>query len=96
MAEKTTAEKIRVIAAGETALFPCFPGAVARGEYTDFSVVAAKEDQAALLLYNRGEMEPVARFAFPKEGFGNLRCLTVAGIDRSRMEYVLELGGAKR
>lgn len=65
MAEKTTAEKIRVIAAGETALFPCFPGAVARGEYTDFSVVAAKEDQAALLLYNRGEMEPVARFAFP-------------------------------
>ncbi len=96
MAEKTTAEKIRVIAAGETALFPCFPGAVARGEYTDFSVVAAKEDQAALLLYNRGEMEPVARFAFPKEGFGNLRCLTVAGIDRSRMEYVLELGGEEQ
>lgn len=87
------AQKVTVISEKDTAAFPFFLGASAGGERTSFTVTAAKEEKAALLLYEKGEKEPAVRLPFPEEGWGNLRRLIVEGVDRSRMEYCLEIGG---
>lgn len=86
-------QKVTLVSERETAAFPYLLGAAAEGGNTGFTVMASREDKAALILYRRGEAEPMVRLAFPEEGWGNLRHLTVAGLERSQMEYCLEIGG---
>lgn len=86
-------EKIRVCSKEERGPFPCLLGATARGDRTCFTIMAAREEPAALLLYERGADKPLARLDFPTEGWGNLRQLCVEGIDRKKTEYCLEIGG---
>ena len=86
-------EKIRVCSMEERGLFPWLLGATACGDKTCFTIMAAKEEPVALLLYEKGAEKPLARLDFPAEGRGDLRQLCVEGIDREKTEYCLEIDG---
>ena len=85
------AQKIRRISGADG--FPYLLGVSVEGKNTNFTAVASKEDEAALILYEKGEEKPCARYPFPEDGFGNVRRITLSGVDRERMEYCLEIGG---
>ena len=87
-------QKIREIP--DMGSFPYLLGVSAEGENTSFTAVASKNEKAALILYEKGRKEALARFPFPEEGFGNVRRLRLSGVDRKQMEYCLEIGGEEK
>ncbi|MCI8401756.1 MAG: alpha-amylase [Lachnospiraceae bacterium] len=96
MKKKKTADGPRMVIGENAAMYDWFPGVRTRGEYTDFTIVAGQREKAELVLYYMEEEEPAAVFAFPEEGMGNVRSLTLSGVDRSRMEYCLRLNSVEQ
>ena len=70
------------------------PGAFASGESITFTASIPSKADAQIVLYRRGTEEIVSEIPFPKTPWtGDVRCLTVDGVDPSALEYNFRIDG---